>query len=45
MHPPQVYGCFLVNYVEKRPWRPIQSPNKGRKKEKVKRKGRSDQVY
>ena len=23
---------FLVSYVEERPWWPIQSPNKGRKK-------------
>ena len=23
---------FLVGYVEERPWWPIQSPNKGRKK-------------
>ena len=23
---------FLVNYVEERPWHPVRSPNKGRKK-------------
>ena len=25
-------GHFLFNYVEERPWWPIQSPNNGRKK-------------
>lgn len=27
---------FLVNYVVERPWQPIQSPTKGRKKRKAK---------
>ena len=27
-----VFFFFLVGYVEERPWWPIQSPNKGRKK-------------
>ena len=33
-----VFFFFLVGYVEERPWWPIQSPNKGRKKERRKRK-------
>ena len=27
-----IFFFFLVGYVEERPWWPIQSPNKGRKK-------------
>ena len=32
--PPQTWEqfFFLVGYVEERPWWPIQSPNKGKKK-------------
>ena len=36
---------FVVSYVEERSWRPIQNPNKGRKKGKAKRRGIEDQVY
>ena len=31
--------CYLVNYVEERSSRPLQSLNKGRKNGKVKRRG------
>ena len=36
---------FLASYVPERPWWPIQSPNKGRKKKaKAKRRERSDKI-
>ena len=38
-------GWGDLGHVEERPWWPIQSPNKGRKKKrKAKRTGRSDKV-
>ena len=40
-----VFNVILfLSYVEERPWWPIQSPNK-RRKRKAKRRERSDQVY
>ena len=34
----------LVTYVEERPWRPIQSPSKGRKKHVKRLRGEEDQT-
>ena len=38
-----VQTSFLVGYVEERPWWPIQSPNKGRRKQRAKLRER-DQI-
>ena len=41
-------SIFLVSCIEERPWWPIQSSNKGRKKrrkQKAKRREKFDQVY
>ena len=35
IHPESSSACFVIflaDYVEERPWRPMQSPNNGRKK-------------
>ena len=35
---------FLVSYVEERPWRPIQSPNKRKKEESEMLRGERNQI-